>query len=50
VSVVADLCALAGVACILTGVWWLFPPAAVILAGLFLIAFAGIWHGRPHAR
>ena len=31
---------------VLTGVWWIWPPAALIVAGLVLMRLAGTFHEK----
>lgn len=43
-----DTLTLAGAALLCAGIWWVYPPAALILAGAALVA-VGV-AGRPGAR
>ena len=40
---IATVVQLIGLIVIATGVWFIYPPAAVICAGLFLMAFGLAW-------
>ena len=39
-NALASLTEIAGFACLCVGVWWIFPPAALIVAGIGLILAA----------
>ncbi len=34
------LTALAGLACVIAGAWWIWPPAGLVVTGLSVIAVA----------
>ena len=42
-SIIRDLSILSGVACIIGGCWWVWPPIGVILLGACLAAFGILW-------
>lgn len=42
----ADLAVLAGAACALVGLWWIFPPAALIVGGVGLVVAGLLGGGR----
>jgi hypothetical protein len=41
-GLVWDCLAVAGVALVVCGLWWIYPPAALITLGLAAVAFA-LW-------
>lgn len=44
------IASLAAVGLVLTGVWWVWPPAALIVAGLVLLQGAKSFHDRRKKR
>jgi hypothetical protein len=48
-TILFDLLALAGAACVAVGLWWIYPPACLIVSGSALSA-AGIVGARAWAR
>ena len=45
VGIFWDVVALAGVALVVVGMWWICPPAALIALGLTAVGFA-LWASR----
>lgn len=43
-----DIVALLGLISLAAGVWWIYPPAALILVGVILLVVGVV--GRPPAR
>ena len=39
-----DLLALAGLALLAAGLWWIYPPAALVVVGLVLLAVGVVAH------
>lgn len=44
-SLIGDLCIVLGSALVLTGVWWMYPPAALIVGGLCGLAAGAKLYG-----
>ena len=42
-----DVIALVGLLLLVSGVFWIYPPAALIIAGAFLIWYSYVLSGKP---
>ncbi len=42
-AVIRDLSILAGAGCLVTGAWWAWPPAGLLLLGGCLAGFGILW-------
>jgi hypothetical protein len=44
-TIIADCCLLIGAGLALAGLWWIYPPAALLVGGLSLLALGARLYG-----
>ena len=44
-TIIADTCLVVGAGLALAGLWWIYPPAALVVSGLSLLALGARLYG-----